>query len=250
MDTQNPFENPVTKDEFNGFWIPRHNAKVIKRGFEENKAPFLPDPSGNIKVDPIYNAASGYCLPANRLIPVQFAKMENGYESNVVATRTSIGAMENTLKENEKGVFYNFKDETGEIHTASLFFPEQTQDPQAMLNATRDKIMPATSLKDVSMVIASSEPKEYLGTYMAACKSGMKLSVDPQIAEEFKTKLMPVLENEMKEPEKRNKEIPGLSHVLFEADKRGTEIVKTLERENGKSVESQKKKTPEMEMCF
>ena len=49
------------------------------------------------------------------------------------------------------------------------------------------------NLKDVSMVIASSEPKEYLGTYMAACKSGMKLSVDPQNAEEFKAKLMPVL---------------------------------------------------------
>ena len=66
---------------------------------------------GHTKVDPIYNAASGYCLPAGRLIPVQFAKMENSYESNVVATRTSIGAMENTLKENKKGVFYNFKDE-------------------------------------------------------------------------------------------------------------------------------------------
>ena len=101
--------------------------------------------------------------------------------------------MENTLKENKKGVFYNFKDETGEIHTVSLFFPEQTQDPQSMLNAIRDKIMPASSLKDVSMVIASSELKEYIGTYMAACKSGMKLSVDPQIAEEFKAKLMPVL---------------------------------------------------------
>ena len=52
------------------------------------------------------------------------------------------------------------------------------------------------NLKDVSMVIASSEPKEYLGTYMAACKSGMKLSVDPQIAEEFKGKIMPTLEND------------------------------------------------------
>ena len=60
---------------------------------------------GYTKVDPIYNAASGYCFPAGRLIPVQFAKMENSYESNVVATRTSIGAMENTLKENKKGVF-------------------------------------------------------------------------------------------------------------------------------------------------
>ena len=60
------------------------------------------DSYGYTKVDPIYNAASGYRLPAGRLIPVQFAKMENGYESNVVATRTSIGAMENTLKETAK----------------------------------------------------------------------------------------------------------------------------------------------------
>lgn len=57
---------------------------------------------GYTKVDPIYNAASGYRLPVGRLIPVQFAKMENSYESNVVATRTSIGAMENTLKETTK----------------------------------------------------------------------------------------------------------------------------------------------------
>ena len=149
---------------------------------------------GYTKVDPIYNnAASGYRLPVGRLIPVQFAKMENSYESNVAATRTSIGAMENTLKENKKGVFYNFKDETGEIHTVSLFFSEQTQNPEGIINASKDKIQQMDNLKDVSMVIASSEPKEYLGTYMAACKSGMKLSVDPQIAEEFKAKLMPVL---------------------------------------------------------
>lgn len=80
------------QDEFNGFWIPHHNAKVMKRGFEENKAPFLPDASGNIKAEPIYNGASGYCLPANRLIPVQFAKMENGYNSNIVFPRSTVGA--------------------------------------------------------------------------------------------------------------------------------------------------------------
>ena len=97
MENTNPLENPVSKNEFNGFWIPRHNAKVMKQGFENNKAPFLPDASGNIKVDPIYNSATGYCLPANRLIPVQFAKMQNGYNSNVVATRTTIGGMENGI---------------------------------------------------------------------------------------------------------------------------------------------------------
>ena len=106
--------------------------------------------------------------------------------------------MENGIKENEKGVFYNFKDEQGEIHTSSLFFAEQTQNPDALIAASKDKIQQKTNLKDYSMVIASSEPKEYLGTYMAACGSGMKLSVDPQIAEEFKKKLMPTLENDLK----------------------------------------------------
>lgn len=127
---------------------------------------------GYTKVDPIYNAASDYCLPAGRLIPVQFAKMENGYESNVVATRTSIGAMENTLKENKKGVFYNFKDETGEIHTVYI-----------------------------------------------------------------------------RDPDKRDKTMPTLSNISFEADKRGAEICRTLAAENGQTV-TPKKKQPKMEMCF
>ena len=36
------------------------------------------------------------------------------------------------------------------------------------------------------MAIESSEPVEYLGSYIATCKSGMNLSVSPEIAEEFK----------------------------------------------------------------
>ena len=254
MEQTNPFDKPVSKQEFNGYWIPRHNAKVMKQGLEENKAPFLPDSTGVIKVEPVYNLATGYCLPANRLIPVQFAKMEKGFNSNVVATRTTINGMENSINENEKGVFYNFKDEQGEIHTSSLFFPEQTQNPAAFLEASKEKIQQKTNLKDVSMVIASSEPKEYLGTYMAACRSGMKLSVDPQIAEEFKTKLMPTLENDLKKQEERNKEIPTLSNLLFDADKRATEITRTLSQsqapEQNQAPKQQKKQTQEMEMCF
>ena len=249
MDNNNPFENPVSKDEFNGFWIPHHNAKVMKRGLEENKAPFLPDETGNIKAEAIYNAASGYCLPAGRLIPVQFAKMDNGYSSNVVIPRTTITAMEQSIKENEKGVFFNYKDEEGEYHVGSLFFPEQTQDPNGIVNATKDKLQQPVKLNDTSLVIASSEPKEYLGSYIAACRSGMKLSVDPQIAEEFKGKIMPTLNNDIRDPDKRDKNIPSLSNVLFEAEKRGTEICRTLEAERN-PVPEQKKKQPEMEMCF
>ena len=247
MDKNNPFEKPVSKDEFNGFWIPHHNARVFKRGLEENKAPFLPDATGSIKAEPIYNAASGYCLPAGRLIPVQFAKMENNYNSNIVIPRSTVTALENSIKENEKGVFYNFKDEQGEIHVASLFFPEQTQNPEGAITATKDKIQQMDNLKDVSMVIASSDPKEYLGSYIAACRSGMKLSVDPQIAEEFKSKIMPTLENDIRDPEKRDKNLPTLSNILFEADKRGSEICRTLAAENTQSAAPKQK---ELEICF
>jgi hypothetical protein len=162
--------------------------------------------------------------------------------------------MENGIKENEKGVFYNFKDEQGEIHTSSLFFAEQTQNPEALIAASKDKIQQKTNLKDVSMVIASSEPKEYLGTYMAACRSGMKLSVDSQIAEEFKSKLMPTLENDLKKQEERNKELPTLSNLLFDADKRATEITRTLSQsqapEQNQAPKQPKKQTQDMEMCF
>lgn len=50
--------------------------------------------------------ATGYSLLANCLIPVQFAKMQNGFNSNSVATRTTLDGMENGIKENEKVVFY------------------------------------------------------------------------------------------------------------------------------------------------
>ena len=74
----------------------------MKRGLEENKAPFLSNASENIKVEPINKVATGYCFPGGRLIPAQFAKMKSGYSSNIVAPRTTIGALENGIKENEK----------------------------------------------------------------------------------------------------------------------------------------------------
>ena len=75
------------------------------------------------------------------------------------------------------------------------------------------------------MVIASSESKEYLGTYIAACRSGMKFSVDPQIAEEFKAKIIPTLDNDIRAPDKRDKNMPPLFNLLLDAGKRGVAIV-------------------------
>lgn len=72
----------------------------------------------------------------------------------------------------KKGVFYNFKDETGEIHTVYI-----------------------------------------------------------------------------RDPDKRDKTMPTLSNILFEADKRGAEICRTLAAENGQTVAPEKKQ-PKKEMCF
>ena len=45
----NPFATPVSKSEFSGFWIPSHNAKVMKAGLDTNKVPFLSDQNGKVK---------------------------------------------------------------------------------------------------------------------------------------------------------------------------------------------------------
>ena len=72
----------------------------------------------------------------------------------------------------------------------------------------------------------------------------MKLSVDPQIAEEFKTKLMPTLEKDLKKQEERNMELPTLSNLLFDADKRAREITRALSQsqpEQNQTPKQQKK---------
>ena len=63
---------------------------------------------------------------------------------------------------------------------------------------------------------------------------------------------MPVLENDLKKPEEHNNALPSLSNVLFDADKRSTEIIRTLSQENGQSMQPKQKKTQsqDMEMCF
>lgn len=249
MENANPFEKPVGKNEFNGFWIPAHNAKVMKAGIESNKAPFLPNAEGEIKAEAIYSIGSGYCLPGNRLIPVQFEKFNKGYTSNVVATKSLIKEMENSLKDGEKGVMYNFKGKDDAFHTATLYFPEQTEKPDDLIAMANNSIEKQENLKDIQLTIGSSEPVEYLGAYLAACKGGMKLSVDQQVAEDFKNKIMVNVENDIKKADNRDKNIESVGNILFNADKRGTEILRTLAQEQNRSQEP-KKQEQEMEVCF
>ena len=246
-----PLRDSRLKKRISGFWITSHNAKVMKAGLDANKAPFLPDQNGNIKAEPVYTLSQGYCLPASRLIPVQFEKMKKGYESNIVATRNQIGEVGTELKDGEKGVLYNFKGKDENFHTAAVFFPEQTENPEVILEMAKDKINQPTNLKGLSLTIESAEPVEYLGSYIAACKSGMNLSVSPEIAEDFKKNIMVNVNNDLKKAENRDKSIDSVGNILFNADRRGTEILKTLAFEqNQNSSMAPKKQESEMEMIF
>lgn len=69
----------------------------------------------------------------------------------------------------------------------------------------KDKINQPTNLKGLSLTIESAEPVEYLGSYIAACKSGMNLSVSLEIAEDFKKNIMMNVNNDLKKAENRDK---------------------------------------------
>ena len=122
-----------------------------------------------------------------------------------------------------------------------------------ILEKAKDKINQPTNLKGLSLTIESAEPVEYLGSYIAACKSGMNLSVSPEIAEDFKKNIMVNVNNDLKKAENRDKSIDSVGNILFNADKRGTEILKMLafeQNQNQNSSMAPKKQVPEMEMIF
>lgn len=229
-DTQNL---NVSNKDWNGAYVPKHTAKLIKAGIENGTAPFIPN-NGQLNPSLIFNVNTGHALEAKDLIPVILTKVEKGYESNAVGTFSTMNKIGNSVKENEKGVFYNFKGSDGEYHHSAYFFGEQLENPAAFAEHASKNFKQAQNLSKETLVIASPEVSEYLGTYVAACKSGAKVEVTPEIAEQFKTNILAVAENELKRTNaEKNPQIPKLSDLLFEVEKKSSAIVKNREKELG-----------------
>ncbi len=243
MEQNKPFNEPVSKKEFNGYWIPKHNAKVIKSSIEKNNAPFLPDQNGQIKAEPIFNATTGYCIDSTRLIPLQIKKNENGYNSNFVATKTSMNINNAVLNPDEKGVFYNFKSDDGKFHSAAYFFPEQTSNPESIIQfGNKNKRDFYGNLADKAIIIDNSNPEEYLGKYFAACRSGAKLTVSREVASEFKDKMMIILNDELLHEKGKERSNPSLHTTLFNAGIKSNDIIKSLSTEKKIEQTQQPKK--------
>ena len=236
-------ELQISKKFWNGAYVPKHTAKLIKTGIENGTAPFIPN-DGQLKTSLIYNANTGFALHGKDMIPVLLTKIEKGYESNAVGTFKTVESAQTVIKTGEKGVFYNFVGKDGEYHHAAYFFAEQTEQPERFAEYSGKNLKKMQNLSNETLKITSPEVTEYLGTYIAACKSGAKVEVSPEIAEQFKTNILAVANNELAKTEaERNPDIPRISNLLFDADKKAHEIVKSREKELGigqKAVQEQK----------
>lgn len=252
LDTNKPFNNSVSEKQFNGFYIPSHNAKIIKESIENGTAPFLPDQAGNVNAKPVINGNTGYCLNAKDLIPLQIVGKDN---SNIALTYKTTQNIGTRVKEGEKGFFYNFKREDNTIGTSQFFFPEQTENPQLVKDAVNEKVA-KNKLPQINKTIEiqSANPEEYLGTYVAACKSGASLKVNPEISEEFKKNFTAVLDNQLSKKADRNAEIDTLSNFMFKVDQKANSINKELYAERRQEMQKEFKpkqnnrKPVEMEM--
>lgn len=255
LDTKNPFNNSVSEKQFNGFFVPNHNAKLIRDAIENGSAPFLPDENGNVKTNPIFNGNTGFCLNAKDLIPLQIIQGEN---SNMVATYKTVQNAGTRVKDGEKGFFYNFQREDKTVGTAQFFFPEQTENPEVVKETVLKNVTKAykNGIPNLNKTIeiTSAEPEDYLGSYVAACKSGATLKVNPEIAEEFKKNFTAVLDNQLSKKTDRNAEIDTLSNFMFKVDQKANSINKELYAERRQEMQKEFKpkqnnrKPVEMEM--
>ena len=248
FDSNKPFNNSVSEKQFNGFYIPSHSAKIIKESIENGTAPLLPDQAGNVNAKPVINGKTGYCLNAKDLIPLQIVGKDN---SNIAVTYKTTQNIGTRVKEGEKGFFYNFKREDNTIGTSQFFFPEQTENPQLVKDAVNEKVA-KNKLPQINKTIEilSANPEEYLGTYVAACKSGASLKVNPEISEEFKKNFTAVLDNQLSKKADRNAEIDTLSNFMFKVDQKANSINKELYAERRQEMQKTQQQSKKKEQTF
>jgi hypothetical protein len=227
---QSPDLNNANK-KWLGYLVSQHTARQILDGIKKNNLPFLPNEKGVLETKPIYNASTGFMLNAKELFPVMMTQKEKGYASNVVYGYNAVNNAGTRIRKNEKGVFYNFIDKDKNYRHAAFFFPEQTENPEKCNASIRQQNL----LSDQTLKIENVD--DYLPKYLAACKSGAKVVVEPQIAEEFKENLAKIATQERIHNSEKI-----LNKVFFEADKKSSEIVKGIQSQLGRIPPAKEKK--------
>ena len=251
-DTQN-FN--VSKKDFASYFIACQRANLIKNGLENETAPFLPKDIrtrtaadggitfvGQLSPQPIFHATSGMPLDAKEMIPAILLKTERGFESNVVGSYGTMKKAQTAIKKGEKGVGHLFQGKDKQNHSANYYFPEQTKQPELLQDYAQKNMKWEQRLSNETFQITSPEIEEYLGTYVAACRSGANVEVSSDIATQFKEKMLAVCDNELKRTSAvRDPAIPKMSDLLFNANIKAVEICKNREKELGIGQEQKQK---------
>lgn len=223
----------VSSRDWNGVFVPKHTAKLINKTFEDGTSPFIPV-DGKINPPFVYNVNTGFAPDAKDLIPLQLTKIEKGYDSSAFGTYSSMGKAGTRIKTGEKGLFFNFLGQDGELHHSAYFFAEQTEQPENFLGFADKNLRQRQNLKNRTIKIESANVEDFLSAYVASSRSGASIEVSPEVAEDFKKNLLEITSNELSKTEaERNPKIPKLDDVLFNADKKAKEIVRSLEKKNG-----------------
>lgn len=236
LDQNNPYQGNFSEKNFSAIMVPNHNAKIIRESIENNTAPFLPDASGTIKTKPIYNGNNGAVLDAKDLIPLQ---IEQGDRSDIVVTYKTVNQAGSLIKKDEKGLPYIYKRSDNTYGTSEYFFLDQTENPELVKSKVYGKIVQTEKkqLPESVIEIKSAEPEEYLGAYVAGCWNSATVKVSPEVAEQFKQNVLPILKNQTS-PHK-NKEMPSLSELMYKATGKAIEIDNGLHKEARQQTKTQ-----------
>lgn len=193
----------VKKANMAGYQNSKNNAIMIKQSIEKGKAPFLPDENGIITPVPIYNAKTGFLMANKDLIPLAIIKQEKGYQSSMVGTSKFALESDTHSKENEKPYYYTFKDrDTGTFRSGSVFFADQMEDSKKFEQSASEKVQSQSNKNLVTIEINNKD--EYLAKYIAGCKTGVFLSVSPEVAKDFQKEMSEYCDNYLSQKVKMN----------------------------------------------
>ena len=205
-------------------WLPRHNAKLIKKAVLENIAPFLPDDYGRINTKTIYNLKNGKCLPVEVLIPAQIKQIANKVDSNYMIPYSYILNNNIQLIPGSDNVFYNSNSKI-----STYVFPESIKKKRIEKKINKKcNFQNNENLSHLTQEITSSEPVEYLTAYNISCKTGMKLKVSKEISDDFINKLNEIIDNELLSGSARNTELMDLTTLFSSVEKKSISLIKNI----------------------
>ena len=222
MSDENENEGQARDPKEEAFLNAVHQRKVIADALKAGKLSCLPGADGFADTQPAFNLATGKFYHGANLLFLKEHQKENGFPTAEYLTGAMIDKARKDnpdffIRKGQKGVSIYVSEqneETGEYETKyhRLFNVAQTTKPAAIKEWLRQEKLeylqsqygtnyqlPEPKQKGPGPEIAcsSTEPKEYLGQYLAAVSMGGKFKASEEQAAEFAQKLETALYEKM-----------------------------------------------------